>query len=403
VTLTTARPTEASTSGVDALFREARKRRLRRRLIGVLVVVALVLAALSVRLTLSSPGRSSSFRLHPGTTGDPALASDAPRAIVAWTSTDKVIVVSTASGRVMRTLASNVSIFAPGLPNVSVAPDGTVFFESAEPSSSNTDLDVGDQILSVPITGGPVRDIAAGSDPQVSPNGRFLAFISPDPAGTAGEAPYLVPPVGIAIATLSVTGTITGVRTLAPGPVHVNQGASDLSWSGDSKDLSFDLLDPTADATTSWTIPVTGSNSLAEARQIRLQESGLTWNGYWGRNRQGAPQGVGVLTSASGHQEVVSINPATGRPIDRLFAVPADVCTATVPAGSDGCTSDFSNEVIGDPAGNSILVGGAVPFVQGRPTTSGHAFLYRWTVGERSPVLLTPQVRVATWGGLHSP
>ena len=224
----------------------------------------------------------------------------------------------------MRTLASNVSIFAPGLPNVSVAPDGTVFFESAEPSSPHTDLDTGDQILSVPITGGPVRDIAAGSDPQVSPNGRFLAFISPDPAGAPGEAPYLVPPVGISIATLSRGGTITGVRTLPPGPAQVNQGASDLSWSGDSKDLSFDLLDPTTNATTPWTIPIAGSNTLAVARQITLQESGLTWNGYWGRNRQGAPQGLGVLTSASGHQEVVSINPATGRPTDRLFAVPAD-------------------------------------------------------------------------------
>ena len=163
------------------------------------------------------------------------------------------------------------------------------------------------------------------------------------------------------------------------------------------------MLDPTVDATTSWTIPVARSNTLAEARQITLHESGLTWNGYWGRNRQGAPQGLGVLSSASGHQEVVSINPVTGRPIDRLFAVPADVCTATVPAGSDGCTSDFSNEVIGDTAGTSVLIGGAIPFVQGAPTTSGYAFLYRWSVGERAPVRLTPQVLVATWGGLNSP
>jgi hypothetical protein len=104
------------------------------------------------------------------------------------------------------------------------------------------------------------------------------------------------------------------------------------------------------------------------------------------------------LTSASGHQEVVSINPATGRPVDRLFAIPADICTATAPADSDGCSSDFSNAVIGDRAATSILVGGAIPLVEGAPTTSGKAFLYRWSVGERFAVRLTPQVLVATWG-----
>ena len=106
----------------------------------------------------------------------------------------------------------------------------------------------------MPITGGQVRDIAAGSDPQISPNGRFLAFISPDPSGQAGEAPYLVPPVGIDIATLSPEGAIASVRTLSPDPAQLNQGASDLSWSSDSSQLSFDLLNPTTNVTTSWTI-----------------------------------------------------------------------------------------------------------------------------------------------------
>jgi hypothetical protein len=255
----------------------------------------------------------------------------------------------------------------------------------------------------VPITGGPVRDVAAGSDPQVSPNGRFLAYISPDPAGEAGEAPYLVPPVGIDIATVTGGGTITQVRTLAPGPAQLNQGASDLSWSGDSKDLSFDLLQPSTENTTSWTVPIAASDSLAAARQIKLHGNGLTWNGYWGRSRLGAPQGLGVLSSASGHQEVVSINPATGRVVRRLFAVPAAICTATILAGSDGCDADFSNEVIGDGAATSVLVGGAIPLVQGAPSTSGKAFLYRWSVGERAPVRLTPGVLVAAWAGPDSP
>jgi hypothetical protein len=399
MTLTAARPTDGgSAPDVEALFKEARRRRRRRRQIGVLVVAALVLAAIVVHVALFTPAGHSSSSRHTAATPPRGLPSGTPAEIVGWTSTHKVVVISTATGQVIRTLATDVSIFAPGLPNVSVAPGGTVFFESAEPSTSTTGVDTGDQIFSVPITGGPVRDLAAGSDPQVSPNGRVLAFISANPSGEAGEAPYLVPPVGVDIAALSPEGTVSQVRALPPGPAQVNQGASDLSWSGDSKDLSFDLLDPSTDTTTSWTIPVAGNNSLAAARQITLRGTGLTWNGYWGSNRQGAPLGLGVLTSASGRQEVVSINPATGRPLTRLFAIPADICTATVPTGSDGCTSDFSNAVIGDNTATSILVGGAIPSVEGAPTTSGKAFLYRWSVGERVAVRLAPQVLVATWG-----
>lgn len=400
MTLTAEHPTDSGpVPDINALFEEARRRRRRRRRLGVLVVAALALAAIVAHAALFTPAGSSSANRHTGTPARPRLPSGTPNEIVGWTSDAKLVVLSTATGHIMRTLATNVSILAPGLPNVSVAPDGTVLFESAAPSPSDSDVvDAGDQIFSVPITGGPVRDIATGSDPQVSPNGDFLAFISPDPAGEAGEAPYLVPAVGIDIADLSSGGTVSQVRSLPPGPVQIDQGASDLSWSGDSKDLSFDLLNPSTDMTTSWTIPVAGNDSLAAARQITLQGTGLTWNGYWGSNRRGAPQGLGVLTSASGHQEVVSINPATGRPVDRLFAIPADICTATAPADSDGCSSDFSNAVIGDRAATSILVGGAIPLVEGAPTTSGKAFLYRWSVGERFAVRLTPQVLVATWG-----
>ena len=76
-----------------------------------------------------------------------------------------------------------MSIFAPGIPNVSVAPDGIVFFESATPSPQDTNATEGDRIFSVPVNGGPVRNIGSGSDPQVSPNGKLLAFIASEPAG----------------------------------------------------------------------------------------------------------------------------------------------------------------------------------------------------------------------------
>jgi hypothetical protein len=253
--------------------------------------------------------------------------------------------------------------------------------------------------LTVPITGGRVSDIAAGSDPQVSPNGQFLAFIAPGPAGQAGEAPYLVPPVGIDIATLGPGGVISRVHTLGPGPAQLNEGASDLSWSNDSVQLSFDLLNPTTNVTTSWTVPINGAvTSLASARPISLHQTGLTWNGYWGASRSGTPVGLGVLTLASGGQQIVTIDPETGRVMNRLFSITAAICTAAPNARNAGCSSDFSNEVIGDAAGTSVLVAGATPLIDGSPTTSGRTFLYRWSMGDHAPARVTSQILVASWG-----
>ena len=395
MTLVTPRPTDAPPADAEALFKEARRRRRQRRMAWLLAVV---LVTTAVVVVVSQAGPTKTAPRRGAQTVRPSVPVVMSSSIVGWTSTSNMVVLSSA-GQIQRTLASNISIFAPGLPNVSVAPDGTVYFESAEPAPYNRELGPGDQILAVPISGGQVRDIAAGSDPQVSPNGRFLAFISPDPAGQAGEAPYLVPPVGIDIATLSAGGIISSVRALSPGPAQLNQGASDLSWSSDSSQLSFDLLNPTTNMTTSWTIPTNATlTSLASARRIPLQEVGLTWNGYWGARRNGSAVGLGVLTSTSGSQEVVTIDPATGRMLNRLFSTPAAICTTAPDAGNGGCSSDFSNEVIGDSAGTSVLVAGAIPLIGGSPTTSGRTFLYRWSLGDRSPTRVASQILVASWG-----
>jgi len=327
----------------------------------------------------------------------PATTAD----IVGWTSTFKLVVLSSHTGKMLRTLASDVSIFAPGLPIVSVAPDGTVFFESATPSPENPNIDEGDQILSVPIAGGPIRNLGAGSDPQVSPNGKYLAFIGPEPAGIAGEAPYLVPPVGIDIASLSA-GTIGAVRTLAPDAAQLNEGASNLSWSSDSRHLSMDLLNPETNVTTAWTIDAGAlPTSLAAATEIPLHRPGLTWNGYWGKSKDGANVGLGLLSPPSGRQEVVTINPSTGDVTGRLFRVPAEVCTTSVTV-TGRCSSDFDNDVIGDSAGTNVLVAGAIPLVDGSPTTSGRAYLYRWKAGDRGPTRVADQILVASWGPISS-
>jgi hypothetical protein len=196
-----------------------------------------------------------------------------------------------------------------------------------------------------------------------------------------------------------VKGGVTDVRTISPGPAQLNQGLSDLSWSADSRDLSFDLLDGSTDGTTSWTLsPGPGVTSLAAARQIHVQQPGVSWNGYWGTGRQGTPVGLGVLTRESGSQQVVTIDPSTGRVLARLFSLPGVVCVSLPQPSQSACGADFSNAIAGTGTGQSVLIAGVIPIVGGIPTTSGAAAVFRWSVGNHAPVRLTAQVLRATWG-----
>jgi hypothetical protein len=303
-------------------------------------------------------------------------------------------VIASRTGAVLRTLASDVALEAPGLPNLSVSATGTVYFDSA-----TTDPATGaDQIYRVPITGGPVTRVTAGFDPQISPNGRFLAYVAPEPNE---QIPYLDPAGGIDVAAIS--GSSLGpVRTLGPDTQQLNRGIFQLSWSPDSRELSFGLLNGTTDVTTFWTIDPRSSTNLAAAKPIALRNPSLTWNGYWGH---GHTTGLGVLTAVSGAQRVVTINPATGKRGTTLFKVPGGVCVALSPSSppiSDAalhspCSYDFDNAIISDPGASDVLIGGATHVIA---STGGQSapYLYRWRLATRVPVRLTPNVLLATWG-----
>ncbi len=143
----------------EALFREARRRRRRRRVGWALLAAAALVATIA---TVSSLGFvQPAARLSPhAARGTPprrlALPVTMPDEIVGWTATARLVVVSARTGRTERTLATDVSVSAPGIPSVSVAPDGTVYFESATPAYPSPTATGGDQILSVSINGGPV-------------------------------------------------------------------------------------------------------------------------------------------------------------------------------------------------------------------------------------------------------
>jgi hypothetical protein len=364
-----------------------------------LLAAAVVAATVAVVALHAPPGGWQRPGAAEGTDARRAAVSDTmPAEIVGWTPAAKLVVLSARTGRIERTLVTDVSVDAPGLPSVSVAPDGTVYFESASRVSGAPSAGGGDQILSVSIDGGTVRDLGSGSDPQVSPDGSQLAYIAPERPGTAGEPPYLVPPQGIDIATLSTAGAVESVRTLEPGPSQVDQGASDLSWSSDGRLLSFDLYNPSTLATTAWFILAeSAESSLANAAQIPLA-AGLTWNGFFGTGTDGDPQGIGVSAPTGARQTVVTIGSRTGRITSRLFRVPAAVCESMSPTGSSGCSSLFANPVVADPPSATVLVSGAIPYVDGSVTTSGATSLYVWHRALRAPQRLTGGVDVAAWG-----
>ena len=384
---------------VEVLFREARQRRQRRRRVGLVLFLcaALIITALALVTAGGNTFKSGVGHRPPARS---YLPVGTPSEIVGWTSRFQLVVLATRTGAVLRTLASNISLAAPGLPAISVTPGGEVYFDSTPISGVSPPGAQGDQIFRVPLAGGPLVEIGPGYDPQVSPSGEFLAYVA---SNGVGEAPYLDANGGIVIASL-MSGAVSRVQTLHPSDGQLNQGVSDLSWSPDSHRLSFELFDSSTQTTTSWTIASTSAGgTMASAEQIPLQRAGLAWLGYLKTSTTGAPLGVGVLTAAARYpsltdaQTIVAINPTSGNIVDRYFSLPAAICTPYPPPAN--CVSEFSNPVSVDSIGSSLLVAGAIPTVVGGwLTTSGKSYLYRWSTGSSKPVKLKEGVLSATWG-----
>jgi hypothetical protein len=329
------------------------------------------------------------------------VPAPAPNVIVGWTSNFHLEVISTTTGSVERILASNVALDAPGLPTLSVSPDGVVFFDS-DPIEAVSPPDAqGDQIYSVPIAGGPLREVAAGFDPAISPDGQTLAFVAPN---GVGEAPYQLANGGIELAQLSGSN-ITDVRILHPSGALVGAGISNLSWSADSQALSFDQHNPSSDVTSSWLLSApTQQSSLDSAVAIPLHPAGLTWGGFFGGSAKGRPLGIGVLTTAENEpplanpQKVVSIDPESGEVVRTLFTLPEAICTSSSPLAPTDCDADFSNVLAAASGSSNVLVSGAIPLKYGQVSTSGLAYLIRWNAALTKPVRVTSGVLVAAWG-----
>jgi hypothetical protein len=405
--ITTSRPDPAEAPLVvdaEALIAEARQRqRLRwKRARYVLMALALAAGAAVVAVNRLDGGPSSPTRGDTGRTLSDAEPAT-PAMSVAWLSDQSLVVLNGRTGRVIRTLAPDVGLEEPGLPNLSVSSGGIVFFDnvSAAPFVPAT-ASGGDQIYRVPIGGGPVTHLAAGYDPQVSPDGRTLAFLAPE---VGGEDPYLDAAGGIEIAQVTPTG-ITGLRILHPDASQLNLGISQLSWSPDSGRISFSLYNGQQNSTTFWQLDLSGgSTSLGPAQEIPISNPSLTWNGFWGHRIDGSYVGLGLLTGSNGAQHVVTVDPKSGRVISSLFSVPGRICvTRSAPVslqaqinGSSPCVSNFNDAVSGDASGTDVLVAGST-HVQASTGQQSTPYLYRWRIGGDSLVKLTPTALIATWG-----
>jgi hypothetical protein len=361
VTTVDERSTATIHDEVQALFREARRRRRRRWFTGFLVLVVTVAMIAAVMLVrASSMSRSPSHK----TAGPTRQAASAmPAEVVVWDHF-RLEVVSSVGGHVLRMLATDVGEFR-GLPSLSVAPDGTVFFDNhAFVGSSPVD-----RIYSVPVTGGAPSFFADGRTPAVSPDGRRLAYITNDPV----DGPVV-----------HETITIEDVRTHATRIWTDPAAGADLwalSWSPDSRLLSFSQTTwppggatSGAGATSSLILDAAAPVFTTDTAQRIPLVPGVSWACFGSAPRSGALVGIGDVQLRSGLR-VVAVDARTGRTIRSLVTIPGAL-DARIQSDASG-----AHLVMAASGAGSL----------------GFGRLYHWTDGSPSPTSIASGVLVAAW------
>jgi len=356
------RPMALVRDEVEVLFREARRRRRRRWFMGFVVLVVTIAMLTTVALVRASSVARSPVRKATGPTLQ--AAPGMPSEVVAWEHF-RLDVLSSVSGHVIRTLATDVSEFR-GLPSVSVAPNGTVFFDDhAYIGSSPVD-----RIYRVPVSGGARSLIADGRTPAVSPDGRLLAFVTNDPVNSA------VVNEAITLEDLRTHTTRSWTDTAPEADLWA------LSWSRDSRLLSFSQTTwPPGGATTPGGV-TTSSIVLDTAAPVLTPDAaqriplapGVSWAGFLAGTRPGALGGIGEI-QLHGGLRLVAIDARSGRTMRSLVTIP-DAQVATVQADASG------KHLVIAASGAGAL---------------GFGRLYRWTDGSASATSIGPGILAAAW------
>jgi WD40-like Beta Propeller Repeat len=387
----------------QALFEEARRRRRRRYRWS---AVALLLAALLVALTAwSLRDGAGPAPVAPRHRADRpyVIASKAtmPTDMVVWAQVSRttmaIQVVSSRTGLVLRTLATDDGLFN-STPQPTVSTDGTVFFDDAVAGSSTPGPGAPppvERVMAVPFTGGPVTFVALGHDPAVSPNGRYLAYLTYAQVITrlGGVGVISDAPEGIVVRDL-VTGASSTWSYSTSGP-----DIRRLTWTPDSRQLAFsteNLVGPVSHRVwhlSTRVIDVSGGNRrLDDARALPLPkcppgpawafgtDHTMAWAGFLDED-----SGIGIcryadVTGTEQSTQPVVVDLRTGREVSKLPAVHGLI--------GDGPGGGFQV----DPSGRYLAYVGP-----GR----GAGGLYRWALKDRGrasrPVLVRQQVGSVSW------
>jgi len=379
------RDTEAGSA--EALFKEAHKRRRRRRTAIGAALIGLLAVAVAAVLLLVGQQPTVSVGTPPPSQSEMAGVPVMPSQMVVWGQSGSsmgIQVISARSGRVVRTLASDLGLF-DGTPQPTAAPDGTVYYDDAV-AASQQGPDARppvEQILRVPITGGASTFVADGHDPAVSPDGRFLAYLIWTQI-TGG-------PEGIVMVN-RLTGAASTWQYSTDAP-DINA----ISWSPDSGSLmvSTETLAGTGSRSIGTLRLSSPNRSLDHLPQVQLPRCppptpwagpgatrDMAWAGYLNSHEAiGTCQHVG-LTSGDNWTRPVVVNLVTSQVVRRLPRVPGLIDVG--PSG--GFHTDASGHHL-------VFIG------YGR----GAGGLYRWTVGtpanerQSGPVFVKNDVGSASW------
>lgn len=348
-----------------ALIREARQRQRRRwRRRGLLGVSLVLLAAAAVTGAVGLSGRAARLPARAAAPAPAGPAAAMPSRVVVWTAWFKIEVLSSRTGRLIRTLATNVALFH-GLPTLAVSATGVVYFD-------DTRGDGNEWVFAVPLAGGPVTAVAEGRAPAISPDGRLLAYVTfTDRTGR---------PEAIVVRDLAA-----GTQKTWAFSSHLPDIFS-LSWSPDGRFLAFTGITEAKNGTV--TVPVAdildtrSAGPLDRARPIPLGP-GVDWAGFLTPGTgAGVMAGPGGLTGAGG--SLVEVDAHSGRVLRHLSALPPHaLATDNGPGGAGGT-------ITADRSGRYLLIAA---------TGSGNGEIFRWTFGMPHPVRVTSGAFEAAWAG----
>jgi WD40-like Beta Propeller Repeat len=295
--------------------------------------------------------------VHPGPAGS------MPSQIVVWTDNFKIEVLSSRTGRMIRTLATNVAV-TRGIPTLAVSPAGVVYFDDARGHRNF--------VLSVPLTGGPVTTVADGNQPALSPDGRQLAYwINIDHRA-------LRQPEAIVVRDLPA-----GTQKTWPFTSYLSDITS-MSWSPDGRSLAFADLTYVQNGTVliraAQVLDTRSGGTLDGAQRIPLGRR-VAWAGFLTSHT-----GAGVLAEQHGPiqtgGDLVEVGIARGQVLRRLTSLPPQgLATVNSVDGTEGT-------ITVDRTGSYLLIAGM---------GTGTGEIFRWTFGMPHPVEITSGALHAVW------